>query len=541
VHATIIARLAQRWAAEPERVVCRLLNAAGEAQVITARQLRARVRAWAAAFGRVDGARKLIGVSLYSGLDLHAAFFGALWAGHLPTMIAPPSPRMEPQKYAQALAGMVAHLQLDGWVAAGDWAPAGVEVLRPEQVAADTDFAPELGAPEDLALVQHSSGTTGLQKGVALSHRAVLAHNARYRAALALTEDDVIVSWLPLYHDMGFVACFLLPYLEGVTLVELSPFDWVRRPLSLLEALSRHGGTLCWLPNFAYNFMVKALRDPSALDALDLGGVRAFINCSEPVQAASHAAFVRAFAPAGVRAEQLAASYAMAENVFAVTQTAPGAATEICCDAEVFARAHRVEPAAEGLRFVCNGPALPGTEVRVCGASGPLPDGHVGELQLRGSHLFSGYFRRADLSAAATTADGWYRTGDLGFVLEGGIYVTGRLKDLVIVQGKNLYPTDAERAAGAVPGVNPGRVVAFGLPDPRLGTEQLAILVETAADFTGHAGRLSLAIRNHVAQTLDITPGVVKIVPARWLVKSTSGKLARGDNRAKYLRERAHV
>lgn len=536
---TLTTVLARQWAQAPERVVCRLLDASGRAEAITAARLAGRVRAWAQTFGRAGAQRQLVGVCLGHGLDLYAAFLGALWAGHVPTMIAPPSPRMESRKYADALRQMLAHLALDVLVTAAEGVEAPTaRVLRPADVTAtDADFAAEPGTPDAVAVVQHSSGTTGLQKGVALSHRAILAHHACYTEALGLRHDDVIVSWLPLYHDMGFVACFLLPCLAGVPWVALSPFDWVRRPLSLLHAISAHGGTLCWQPNFAYAFMAKALRDPSALDGLDLGSMRAWINCSEPVRASSQAAFVEAFAPAGVTADQLAASYAMAENVFAVTQTRPGAARACVGDAEVFAREHRFEPAGEGVRFVSNGPPLPSTRVRVVRGDQAQAEGHVGEIQLRGDHLFAGYFRRPDLSAAAQTPDGWYRTGDLGFVWAGEIYVTGRSNDLVIVQGKNLYPADAEHAAGQVPGVNPGRVVAFGLPDDQLGTEKLALLVETAADFDGHPARLCLAIRNHVAQSLDVTPAVVRVVPPRWLVKSTSGKLARGDNRAKFQAE----
>src|SRR6185436_5952012 len=169
------------------------------------------------------------------------------------------------------------------------------------------------------ALLQHSSGTTGLQKGVALSHRAVLNQLDRYAESIRLSAGDTIVSWLPLYHDMGLIAGFVMPIVSQTPLVLMSPFDWVRAPYRLLQAVSQFHGTLAWLPNFAYNFCAQKSRDRD-LQGVDLSSWRAVINCSEPMRWESHQAFLKRFAPYGLRAEALATCYAMAENVFAVTQ-----------------------------------------------------------------------------------------------------------------------------------------------------------------------------------------------------------------------------
>ncbi len=174
-------------------------------------------------------------------------------------------------------------------------------------------------APEDIVLLQHSSGTTGLQKGVALSHAAVFRQLDAYADAIRLRPDDTIVSWLPLYHDMGLIAGFILPVLRGIPLVLMSPFDWVRAPYKLLQAVSRHRGTLSWLPNFAYNFCAQKIRDRD-LEGVDLSSWRAVINCSEPMHFKSHAMFRERFAAHGLSPAALATCYAMAENVFAVTQ-----------------------------------------------------------------------------------------------------------------------------------------------------------------------------------------------------------------------------
>ena len=174
----------------------------------------------------------------------------------------------------------------------------------------------QLTIGDEIALLQHSSGTTGLQKGVALSHTAVLNQIAAYSDTLKLTPNDKIVSWLPLYHDMGLIAGFLLPIIQGIPLVLMSPFDWVRHPALLLKAIDQHQGTLCWLPNFAYNHCARRIRKRDKA-GVDLSSMRAFINCSEPVRHDSHQLFLEKFADNGVTADMLGVSYAMAENTFA--------------------------------------------------------------------------------------------------------------------------------------------------------------------------------------------------------------------------------
>jgi len=544
--------LLRRLEEEPDATVCWLVGSNGESARVTVRELMERAREFAARYGSAKGGRKIVAVCLYHGLDLHAAFVGALVAGHVPTMIAPPSPRMEASKYTDSFCRMLAHIRPSCVVADG----AALEKLDalalrefPDSELVDAatvrdsgsgfeKFEVWEGGAEEVALLQHSSGTTGLQKGVALSHRAVLRHNRAYAERIGLTRADVIVSWLPLYHDMGFVACFLLPLLARVPFVELSPFDWVLRPVSLFEQIHAHRATLCWMPNFAFQFMADSVR-ASQIDGLNLRSVRAWVNCSEPVHHSAHASFLERFAELGVSETQLTASYAMAENVFAVTQSRAGEYKVLGVNRRLFTEEHRVEAdeSDAALAFVSNGTAVEGTEVAVIDERGrAMPEGSVGELAIRGDYLFSGYFRREDLTREAMTADGWYRTGDLGFVREGEIYVTGRKKDLIIVQGRNFYPADVERVVGGVEGVTPGRVVVFGMPNERTGTEGLIVLAESE-EFEGErARRLALRIRNAVAQELDCTPQDVRVVPPRWLVKSTAGKLARADNRSKYLK-----
>jgi acyl-CoA synthetase (AMP-forming)/AMP-acid ligase II len=541
--------LLRRLEEEPDAVACVLVGSDGESARVTVRELMERASEFAAAYGPADGGRKIVAVCLYHGLDLHAAFVGALLAGHIPTMIAPPSPRMDAAKYTDSFCGMLGHIHPSCVVASAEALEKldalalrefpGSELIDAATVRNDgARFEPREGDADEVALLQHSSGTTGLQKGVALSHRAVLRHNRAYASRIKLTRDDVIVSWLPLYHDMGFVACFLLPLLARVPFVELSPFDWVLRPVLLFEQIQRHRATLCWMPNFAFQFMADSVRPSQIPEGRSLASVRAWVNCSEPVQHTAHRAFLERFAAYGADERQLTASYAMAENVFAVTQSEANEYKVLGVNRRLFIDEHRIE-SDEGdtaLSFVSNGTPVEGTEVAVLDESErSMLEGRVGELAVRGDYLFSGYFRREDLTREALTDGGWYRTGDLGFVLGGEVYVTGRKKDLIIVQGRNFYPADVERIVAGVEGVTAGRVVVFGLANERTGTEGLIVLAESE-EFEGDgARRLSLRVRNAVAQELDCTPQDVRVVPPRWLVKSTAGKLARADNRSKYL------
>jgi len=493
---------------------------------------------------------RVVNVCLYHGATLHAAFIGAMLAGYLPSMIAPPSPRMEKQKYVDSFTRMLAHIEpafviteravIDALSELRPNALSGRRIVDAALVHASFDPAARTLAdvryPEahenDVALLQHSSGTTGLQKGVALSHKAVLTQIARYSAVIELSRDDVIASWLPLYHDMGFIACFIMPLVTGVPVVEISPFDWVNRPQLLLEAIERHRATFCWLPNFAYVFMSKSIREGHP----DLSSIRAFINCSEPVMASTHRAFASRFS---VPPEKLTACYAMAENVFAVTQSAMHEAPRVDrIDRGVFEREHRAQPAPEGgLEFVSNGRPIGEVEVTVVDADGHvIPERQVGEICIRGTSLFSGYFGRRDLTEHAFMGDR-YKTGDLGYLADGELFVTGRKKDLIVIQGRNFYPSDIEAEVSAVDGVIDGRVAAFGESDPETGTEALIIIAECEVDDATARARLELAIRKRVAQSFDCTASGVHLVPRQWLIKSTAGKVARSDNRAKYERD----
>jgi fatty-acyl-CoA synthase len=463
------------------------------------------------------------------GLDALYSFWGALILGAVPSMFPVLTEKLDPDAYLAAMRLLVRHAGARIVVTTADFVPllagaTGCPTVGFDDLSAASTatLAPVVPDPDAVAFLQHSSGTTGLQKGVALAHRAVLNQIVSYSDALALTSSDVVVSWLPLYHDMGLIAGFLLPLVQAIPLVLMSPFDWIRRPAMLLRALHEHGGTLSWLPNFAYSHCARRILDRD-LDGIDLGRVRAFINCSEPVRDASQRLFLERFAAIGVRPGQLGASYAMAENTFAVTQTPIG-------------RPPRLDVSGGATHVSC-GPPIPGVEVRIEDARA---DGEVGEIQVRSDCMLTGYHGRPDLQAGLF-ADGWYRTGDLGYRRDGELYVVGRKKDVIIVAGKNLYPHDIEDAVHSVAGVHPGRAVAFGVPDAAEGTELVAVVAEVDAEDAADRKRIGAAIRGALVTHLGVVASYVHLVGPRWLLKTSSGKIARAANRDKWLAERAAV
>lgn len=536
------------------------LETGAEPVTVTRADFRAAVARYAHALHeRGVGARDLIVIAHTQNLESIYAFWGGLCLGAIPSMFPTLTEKLDPIIYMHSMAELVRLSGVKAVLTTDDFAPqlaqvAGCAVygsISPsplhsaplpqwgEGFKIQKRWDGQAANPDEIAFLQHSSGTTGLQKGVALSHRAVLNQLDSYSAAVSLTARDVIVSWLPLYHDMGLIAGFLLPLVQGVPLVLMSPFDWVRHPAMLFHAIHDYGGTLCWLPNFAYNHCARRIRQRD-LEGVSAATMRAFINCSEPARADSHALFAGRFAPNGVHPAMLAVSYAMAENVFAVTQTPIGQGSHADrVNRHLLENERRAEPAdvpAAALDVVSCGPAISGTRVRVVDAGGrDLPERYVGEIAIQSDCLLTGYYRRPDLHPF--TPDGWYLTGDMGYMAGDEVYIIGRSKDLIINGGKNIYPQDIEAIINGVAGVHPGRAVAFGVYDEREGTELIAVVAEVDSADADRRREIGLAIRQAVAQQTTVTVSYVHLVGDKWLVKTSSGKIARGANRDKWLSE----
>jgi len=493
---------------------------------------------------------------LQHGIDMLYAHWGAILHGAIPSIMPFLTEKLLPEKYRAELASLIALIEPTAIVTYPEFEAEVRAALKPGEdsvkaliisTQAEGPMPPDfeqLGGlkrkPEDIAILQHSSGTTGLQKGVALSHQAVFNQLNHYGDAIHLTEEDVFVSWLPLYHDMGLIACWLMPILKGNHLVIMSPFDWVRAPYRLMQAVSKYKGTLSWLPNFAYSFCAQKVRDRD-LDGVDLSSWRAVNNSSEPVRWESMMAFYERFKSYGLRFEALTALYAMAENVFAVTQggiDAPLVYEDIDRESlQVDKIARLAQPGRPSVRMVGCGKPIAGTQVRVVDDKGhDLPDRHVGEVALKSDCMLTGYYRRPDVTQKAFLGD-WYLTGDYGYLVDGEVYITGRKKDLIIVGGKNIYPQDLEALAYEVPGVHPGRASAFGIFNEALGTENVVMVAEVDTDDPIERQKIAEAIRTTVTRGSAITLRYVHVVGKHWLAKTSSGKTARLANKEKFLKE----
>ncbi len=429
----------------------------------------------------------------------------------------------------------------------------GARTMLVAPAAADTGADPDHArarfrqrlTSEAPVFVQHSSGTTGIKKAVAISGQALTAQYRAYwpglRAACG-AQRLAIASWLPLYHDMGLITSLLLPLLGGDAVSIVDPFEWIGKPGLLFDMIEQDSCNAAWMPNFAFRHLVRL---GPGMARRDLSSMRVWVDCSEPCRLADAAGFERFFADWGVLPGTVLGCYAMAETVFAATQCPPGQSRAL-----VVPRA--VQPGADlrhsGARVVTrqdeaggveklvlsSGRAVPGMEVAVL-VDGAVQPPHVyGELALRGDFVFGGY-RGQSPAQSGITADGYFRTGDLGTVIDGHVYVFGRLKEIVIVNGKNLFAGDIEDSLGAVEGIRKGRAVAFGMESAQTGSEELVIVAEIAPDGGVPAAELRKAISRLVSELFLVTPRDVRVVEDRWLVKSTSGKLSRDENRKKYI------
>jgi acyl-CoA synthetase (AMP-forming)/AMP-acid ligase II len=555
---TTLPNLLQRnYREAPEKTGIILQHAGRDDKPLTYRDLIRGANRFALTYAR-EGIQpgEVVILILQHGEDLVYSFWGAILHGAIPSIMPFLTEKLAPEKYRADLASLISitkptaivtypefETEVRGVLVEGDSVR---HVILTDQIEADAEpnFETLQGfksAPEDIVVLQHSSGTTGLQKGVALSHRAVLNQMDAYGAAIRLDPaSDVIVSWLPLYHDMGFIACFLMPILLRIPLVNMSPFDWVRAPYRLLQSVSQYKGTLAWLPNFAYNFCAHKIRERN-LDGVDLSSWRAIINCSEPVHVESHNLFFEKFSAYGLKKSALQTCYAMAENVFAVTQSPlDGTPTVDVIDRETFMTqrlATPPKPDPPTLKMTSSGTPLPNVKIRVVDEDfHDLPNRHVGEIAVQSDCMLTEYFNRPDATEAAIK-NGWYLTGDYGYIADGELYVSGRKKDLIIVGGKNVYPQDLETLASEVDGVHAGRVVAFGMYDEEEGTEEVVIIAEAETTVPSEMEAIADAIRKHVTKSSAIALRHVKVVDDKWIIKTSSGKTARSANKEKFLKE----
>jgi fatty-acyl-CoA synthase len=393
--------------------------------------------------------------------------------------------------------------------------------------------------PEDALFLQFSGGTTATQKSVVVTNTLLVEQLSRLSEALDQRTSDGIVSWLPLYHDMGLIACLYFPLWAGIPSLHFAAADWLLRPELLFHYLQQYDASLCWLPNFAFSYMAQ--RKKTMEETYSLGHVRAWISCSEPVRNKSFRDFTEQFGDWGVLPSSLQSSYAMAENVFAVTQSFPGAHPRTVSPSLV--RRARPPDTFEGSDdvYISSGRPLRGMSLRIIGTNSlPCSDLMAGEIQLHSPSLFQGYWDRGGFRREVFTEDGWYRTGDFGFTLDADLFVIGRITDIIIVAGQNIFPEDIEFITSQIAGVYPGRVAAFAVENEELGTQSIGIVAELSSDSDPAVVKeVEREIRSLIIASLGVAPRFVKVVPQRWIVKSTAGKISRRDTRNRFLEEQS--
>lgn len=524
-----------------ERTFVKITNAQGAVDYSFA-QIRDSAFAYNAHFrksGLAPGS--VVAVILKHSVELYTAFLGAMMAGLVPTVMPFPTPKQDREKYWKSHVDLFTLSDIGAVFTYQEnvedirsYIGGQVSYLSTAQDLVSGEQCKVI-APGELAVLQHSSGTTSLKKGVMLTHGAIFNQVESYSRAIGLDAQSRMVSWLPLYHDMGFIACFLMPMIVGCTLSHLDAFTWSAKPTLLLDEIVAFGGEYVWLPNFAYNHIANGAR-PSR--EWDLSTVKAIINCSEPCKPDTFAVFSAKAQFRNLSESALQVCYAMAENVFAVSQTTPGEQPRVVTVTETSfrdgARINTAPAGEKGVDVLSCGKLIEGTEVAFVPASGELTreENVLGEIAITGTSLYSGYYHRPEITAQKLV-DGWHRTGDVGFMLDGELYVTGRVDDLLIIRGKNIYAHEVEEAVNSLDLVIPGRAVAFSIFSAGKGEASLIVLAE-GEDPAAEAD-IRKAVRGAVEAGFGVSLSDFRLVPPRTLRKTTSGKLSRKENSELYL------
>ena len=389
---------------------------------------------------------------------------------------------------------------------------------------------------DDMGFIQFTSGSTSRPKGVMLTH-GNLAHNARavMRDGLDHNDQDVGVSWLPLFHDMGLMGFVIAPIMHPVPVVFMPPITFFKRPAVWLRALSKHRGTITYAPNFAYAISVKRVRDDE-IAGIDLSSVRVAGCGAEPIQAATLRAFAKRYEKYGFKESAYVPSYGMAESSLAIAFSR-GIPTERV-KSDVLWEKGRVEVASEGddasVEIVGCGPHFPGHDLKIVDPETGAPRGEreVGEIHIKGPSVTSGYFEDREKTAETIDADGWLKTGDLGYVSNGNVFICGRKKDVIIINGKNYYPQDLEWVASRVEGVRTGNVAAFPTFKQGLDREAVVVVAETKGGIANDA--LATAIRTEIQRAVGIVVDDVVVAESGTIPKTSSGKIQRSKARALY-------
>ena len=558
---TIVELLAVRALAFPNRTFMTFPGTRGRPDVsVGYSELNDRARGMARALlSRGISPGSTVAIVLAPTTDFLVAYFGVLCAGMTPAPLYPPTGLDGLPSYVERHSRILRDLGVSAVLtnspvteavglvvrSAGTATPVWELAELARSGASRSDNLPVVRAAQP-GLIQYTSGSTRAPRGVVLSHRALLANCRAIGRRTRMGPGDRVISWLPLYHDMGLIGMVLCPLFNGLEAWTISPLEFLRRPASWLELITRCGATLSAAPAFGFSLCTSRVSD-AELRNLSLSSWRVAFNGAEPIQVRSLEAFNARFAAAGLRPGVVIPTYGLAEATLAVTL--PDADDPVRCaviDRALFESEGVAAPVTgqdghdRALRHVCVGRPIDGCRVSIVDADTgiPLPEGRQGEIRVDTPCAMSEYFGKPDETAEAL-ADGWLRTGDLGYLLDGQLFVTGRKKDLIIRRGRKYHPQDLEEAVWTVPGVRTGCVVAFALPSTATEPERVIVAAEVQED------RLQPDFETAALQAIHneagFRPDAVVKLPKGTLPKTGSGKLRRATARELYMSGALHM
>jgi len=480
-------------------------------------------------------------------------FFAVQLAGLVPVPV-PTNLWVAEDRYREIIASiadtcqanlLIANRSASQALAKGEPATPGLQVLESDLLARQANHVRSEDAPinlpasEDIAYLQFSSGSTGRPKGVIITHSNVMANSTQIKTHMEIDpQQDVNICWLPVHHDMGLMAGMLVALHSGLQSYLMNPFDFAVNPNRWLKMISDLRGSIITGPNSAFHMATKKAKN---VERLDLSCVRIAMVAAEPINGNTLELFYQTFKGAGFRREAYLPAYGLAENTLAVTMYSHRDKIIIDrVDVDNFLNEGRAEPsnAEEALQFVACGEVLPGIDLRIVDAKGmSLPERSIGEIQIRCAATTSGYYDREDLNRELF-ANGMLKTGDLGYLANGQLYVTGRMKDVIIINGQNINAEEIESYTAKLPQVRAGRLVAFAVKNPETGSEQIHLVIETKQqrkylDPRARAA-LKLKISDHTSRFIALRPEQISLVAPGSIRKTTSGKVRRNEMKALY-------
>ena len=496
-----------------------------------------------------------VALMLPTSIEFFTAFFGILYAGAIPVPIYPPMRLAQIEDHLRRQIGILRNAgacilitmpegrRLAGLLRAQLETLNAVESVAGLEASGSPVDLPVVKDPDSIALIQYTSGSTGDPKGVVLSHANLLANIRAMGGAMEASSADIFVSWLPLYHDMGLIGAWLGCLHFGAPLYAMSPLSFLVRPESWLWAIHRFRATFSASPNFGFELCLSKI-DDSSIEGLDLGSLRMVANGAEPVSPQTVRRFAERFARYRFPPQAMAPVYGLAESSVGLAFPPLGRPPVIdCVNRDALSRRGAAEPADPGdlrpVEIVASGQPLPGHEIRIVDEAGyELGERREGRLEFRGPSTTRGYFRN-ETKTRELFHDGWLDSADRAYVAGGDVYITGRIKDIIIRAGRHLYPQEIEEAVAEIPGIRKGGVAVFGVTDRNSGTERVVVLAETRETDPAARAKLQARAQEITTDIAGTPPDEIVLAPPRTVPKTSSGKIRRSA--AKELYESGHI